>query len=320
MGVEEQVRTLQLQLAVSNADVAAALHRHSAEQSDWAATAAALTGLWRDAQAELRAAQAEEARLRGEADPFVLSAEGEVARHRMAADLTAEYRRRAEAVEGGGEGRRVLGEVANGRWRPVTLTVGEVREALKEEGVGREGGRVEVKALMRRWGEEMGRVRGEVEAAATDARRMAGARAVEEVEGCEEAQRRLHADIARLQQRVASAGVGAVERAPRVEAAATTFALYRRPVKGGLGGVWGAEEEGERPLTPLPALQELEVDEDEEDGAGDGGRGLQGMGVGDGQQQTPAKGMAANAAVRVQSPPAYMGGGGLLDDLLQCEE
>ena len=164
-------------------------------------------------------------------------------------------------------------------------------------------------------------MKGEVEAAATDVKRVAGVRAVEEVKGCGETQRRLHAGIAQLQQRLGAAGVeGAVERAPRKEAAAAVFALYRRPVKRGLRATWETEERGEQPLTPLPALQDLEVDEDEEGEAGDGDCAVQAMGVGRGPVQTPAKGMVAYAAGRVLSPPAYMAGGGLLDDSLQCEE
>ena len=234
----------------------------------------------------------------------------------MAEKVTAEWGRREGFLAKSGEGRRVLAEVVNGRWIPTTLTGKEVRAALEgTEGEGG-GGRVGegLKALMTRWAEETRRVKSEVDAASSDPRRAASASAEGQLTQCSAAQRGLHQGIAQLQvgMREERRLVEEKTAADRAAPAKAFFALYGRKRRG--GDVMEVEAgNSDRPLSPLPQLGEL-VWEDKEEVELKENADVEAVGL-----QTPVK--VGGGGSQLQSPPAYMGGGGLLDDSLpHCDD
>ena len=327
VGLDETVRTLQLQLIATGGQTITALQQMDAEQRQWTETATSLQAEWRRVQEQLKVAQAEERRLRSTIDPLILSDAGAHQRAQMADALAAEYSRRSTFLQRTRQQRAALVELVNGAWTPTTVTRAQLPSALRESGGGGGGsydgenshGRVELVEVMRRWKGELKQVKRELEAASTESRREAAVRAEGEVEHCMTHQQRLHGELGGLQQQLTEALTDLSHGRPRPAKAsakesqsvpsplASFFTLYSARSR-------QAERRAEaRPITNVPALAELSLHGESGEEAVEAAEEVAGVSVG--SLATPLKsGVDQHDAGTLGTPPAYMAGGGLLDD------
>ena len=320
VGLDETVRGLQAQVVATGQQTVAALQEMEAEQRQWTETAAALQVEWRRVQEQLKEAQQEEKRLRASIDPAILSDGGAQQRSQMADALTAEYSHRAAFLQRSQQQRQALVELVNGAWTPTTISGAELQSAWKKADVAsvdeRCGEKLELAALMRAWKAELLQVKGELEAASSESRRDAAVQAETEVQQCTAHQQRLHGELGRLQSELTAAMSVLPEVRPRAASARAAaarqgdspsfFTLYRaRPWRTG-------QQEGcreTRPVTPLPSLAELSLHDVSEQQVQEAATGAAEPLI------TPVKSSTErHDASLPSSPPAYMAGGGLLDD------
>ena len=357
--MEQAISRLQQRAMAAGATLRSELQTMAREQDDWAEAAEAMYGQWKAVSAELRAAQEEEQRLSGSIDPDILSAAGEQRRAEMAADIVLQQQRLQDFMLGSEEDRGRLEAMAAGDWQPTVLTAEQLQQG-RTTAQSPPSVPLSLPAAIRCWKEELcllrdalqaeqGRSEETVSLQAQLQRQTAQQQSLQQQ--MQRLTQRLQAELLRCTPQLPPA----LPSAPL----SPIFSLCSAACLRSQPSSWDTEALVAE-SQPLPSLAELGLDEEEEEEAGEGewsqsaaqrkaagqpaesGSGaavlqdraappqaVAAVSDGDAAQARAFAGLAltpvkAGGRVRANclllSSPAYMGGGGLLDESAELSE
>ena len=200
----DAITAMKAQQVVAGSRTVRMVAEQAAEMAEWKEAAATLYDTSKQVNGRLKQARDEEERLLQTVDPLILSAEGEQQRATLAASTKAAYAQLQRLVQQTSMRGAALADITNRRWQPTTLSRDELCKAAGvEQPLPLKDGRVDAVAVARRWKDELTLVRRAVQEAVKQ--RAIVAAAASEVDSCASEQRKVSADVQRLQQEVQQA-------------------------------------------------------------------------------------------------------------------
>ena len=205
----DSIIALKAQLIVSSKRSVDSIVQQSIEMNEWKLAADELYITNKTVNNRLKSVREEEERLIQTVEPYVLSIEGEQRRIVISNELTIAYNKLNQFISHTNTNRTAaLTEVTNNQqhvWQPTTLHSSQFQQAAtnKQPLPLTKNGAVDAAAVVRRWKDELKRVRDVIaEVAEKRAVLVAG---VSEVEGRVREQQEVSGDVERLQQQVQKA-------------------------------------------------------------------------------------------------------------------
>ena len=198
---DDAITAIKAQLVVSGDRTVRTIALQATELAEWKTAADALYETSKSVNGRLKAAREEEERLMKAVEPFMLSIDGEQQRATLAAATSDAYSHLQQLIQQCSTEGAVLADVSNRRWQPTTLRGSDLQQAAgSKQPLPTKAGQVDAAAVVRRWKDELKRVREAVREAVKQRAMIASA--VTEVESRVSEQQQVSANTQRLQQQV----------------------------------------------------------------------------------------------------------------------